>query len=153
MLHACALFLGAPLRLVSFGCYVSKTLLTTYFSHIGGHNFLRSDHNNQQNNEPVHTISTIFKRVMASTAEAKIGGLCVNARAAIPARHTLEEVGQRQPKTPIQTENTTADRFENNNIIPKATKFIDMNWNWLKDREAQEQFRFYWRPGSNILAD
>lgn len=41
---------------------------------VGGHHFLGSDHNNQQNNSPAHKISAILKRVMASTAETEIGG-------------------------------------------------------------------------------
>ena len=30
---------------------------------------------------------------------------------------------------------------------------MDMRFHWLQDREAQGQFRIYWRPGKNNLAD
>ncbi len=30
---------------------------------------------------------------------------------------------------------------------------MDMRFHWLRDREAQEQFRIYWCPGSTNLAD
>ncbi len=30
---------------------------------------------------------------------------------------------------------------------------MDMRFEWLKDREAKDQFRFYWRSGKTNLAD
>ena len=64
-----------------------------------------------------------------------------------------EEPGHPQPSTPVQTNNTTALGFANKNLQPKVTKSTDMkNW-WLRDREAQEQFKFYWAPGLNNDAD
>jgi hypothetical protein len=30
---------------------------------------------------------------------------------------------------------------------------MDMRFHWLRDREAQEQFRIYWWPGKTTLAD
>ena len=30
---------------------------------------------------------------------------------------------------------------------------MDMRFEWLKDRQAKEQFRFYWRAGKTNLAD
>ena len=30
---------------------------------------------------------------------------------------------------------------------------MDMHFHWLRDREAQGQFRIYWRPGKTNLAD
>jgi hypothetical protein len=35
----------------------------------------------------------------------------------------------------------------NNAIQPKATKAMDMRFYWLKDREARDQFKLYWRHG------
>ena len=66
----------------------------------------------------------------------------------IPLRHTLIEMGWPQPQTPIQTENSTAVGFTNNTIVNKATKSADMKLWWLRNRESQEQFRYYWAPGS-----
>ena len=65
----------------------------------------------------------------------------------------LEEMGHMQPRTPIQTDNSTAEGFINNKIAQKCLKSMDMRFHWLKCREAQEQFRFYWRPGRQNLAD
>ena len=30
---------------------------------------------------------------------------------------------------------------------------MDMRFHWLRDRDAQGQYRFYWRPGTQNLAD
>ena len=84
---------------------------------------------------------------MSSAAEAELGGLFINAKTAVPVRRTLKELGHPQPPTPIQTDNSTACGVVNNEIQPKATKAMDMRFYWLKDREAREQFRIYWRQG------
>jgi hypothetical protein len=30
---------------------------------------------------------------------------------------------------------------------------MDMRFHWLRDRQCQEQFRIYWRPGKSNYAD
>jgi len=59
------------------------------------------------NNGAILMISQIIKAVMSSTAEAEIGALYINCKEAIPAPHTLEFLGHKQPPTPMQTDNTT----------------------------------------------
>jgi hypothetical protein len=54
---------------------------------------------------------------------------------------------------PIQTDNSTAEGVVNRKIQPKHTKAMDMRFHWLQDREAQGQFRIYWRQGKTNLAD
>ena len=90
---------------------------------------------------------------MSSAVEAELGGLFINAREAIPARIVLEEMGHKQPPTPIQTDNSTASGVVNSNIQPRRMKAMDMKLHWLRDREAQEQFRIFWKPGKTNLAD
>ena len=68
-------------------------------------------------------------------------------------RHTLEELGHPQPRTPIQTDNKTANDLLTNQIMPKALKAMDMRFHWLRCRDAQGQFCYYWRPGTHNLAD
>ena len=48
---------------------------------------------------------------------------------------------------PIQTDNSMADGIINGKVQPKRTKAMDMRFHWLRDRECEEQFCFYWRPG------
>jgi hypothetical protein len=71
----------------------------------------------------------------------------------VPIRNALEEMGWKQPKSPIQVDNSTAEGFVNNTIIVKRMQAIDMRLNWLQCREAQGQFCFFWDKGSRNLAD
>ena len=38
-------------------------------------------------------------------------------------------------------------------ILPKALNAMDMRFHWLRCRNAQGKFRYYWRPGTQNLAD
>jgi hypothetical protein len=58
-----------------------------------------------------------------------------------------------QPLTPMQTDNATAHALLNIKILPKALKAMNMHLHWLRCCNAQEQFRYYWRPGTQNLAD
>jgi hypothetical protein len=112
-------------------------------SRAGGHYFMSEDVPDPADNGAVHTVAKIIKAVMSSAAEAELGGIFINAKIAVPIRTTLEELGHKQPPTPIQTDNSTAYGVANNEIQPKATKAMDMQFYWLKDREAHKQFRIY----------
>ena len=90
---------------------------------------------------------------MSSAAKAELGALYINAREAIPMQHLLEEMGHKQPPTPIQTDNSTALGIITNNIQPCHTKAMDMRFHWLRCREAQGRFLYYWRSGPNNQAD
>ena len=81
------------------------------------------------NNRAILRISQIIKAVMSSTAEAEIGALYINCKEAIPAQHTLEFLGHKQPPTPMQTDNTTALGVVNNNVMKKL-KSMDMKHHW-----------------------
>jgi hypothetical protein len=100
------------------------------------------------NNGAVLNISQIIKAVMSLAAEAKLGALFINAKTAVSMQCTLEELGHPQPRTPIQTNNATAHVLLTNKILPKALKAMDMRFHWLCCRSAQDQYRFYWRPGT-----
>jgi hypothetical protein len=84
---------------------------------------------------------------MSSAAEAEMGTLYVTAKELVPICLTLEEMRWKQPMTPIQTDNTTAAGVVNNTIIPKKSKSMDLRFWWMKCRESQQQFRYYWAPG------
>jgi len=68
-------------------------------------------------------------------------------------RQLLEEMGHKQPKTPIQTDDSTACGVINNTIQPQRTKAMDMRFHWLRCRDEQGQFRYYWRPGQENMAN
>jgi hypothetical protein len=116
-------------------------------SRAGGHFFCSEDVPDPPDNGAVHTVAKIIKAVMSSAAEAELGGLFLNAKSAVPIRKTLEELGHKQPPTPIQTDNSTECGVINHEVQPKATKAMDMRFYWLKDRESQKQFKIFWRSG------
>jgi len=122
-------------------------------SRAGGHFFLSSDTQNPPNNGAVLTIAQIIDAVMSSAAEAELGALFINAKEAVHMRRILHEMGHKQPRTPIQTDNSTAEGVINSRVRPKRTKSMDMRFEWLLDREQQGQFKIYWKPGQSNLAD
>ena len=132
------------LALHSDASYLSETKAR---SRAGGHFFCSEDKEDPPNNGAVLAVSQIIKAVMSSAAEAELGALYINAREAVPMRHLLEELGHKQPPTPIQVDNSTACGVVNKTIQPKRTKPMDMRFHWLRCRENQKQFRTYWRAG------
>ena len=104
-------------------------------------------------NGSVTTISRIIKAVMSSAAEAKLFALFINYYEAVPAIIIPEEMGHKQPPTPMQSDNTTALGMVNDNIVSKKLKLMDMRINWLRCRSAQKQFRHYWKPGPTNLGN
>jgi hypothetical protein len=97
---------------------------------VGGNFFMTSDVELLPNNGAVSTILQIIKAVMSLAAEAKVGALFINCRKAEPARHVLKFLGHSQPPTPMQTDNMTALRVVNQNIM-KELKSMDMKYHWL----------------------
>eukprot|EP00804_Cyclotella_cryptica_P003832 CCRYP_018944-RA/>CCRYP_018944-RA protein AED:0.28 eAED:0.25 QI:0/0/0/1/0/0/2/0/503 len=130
--------------------YLSETMAQ---SHTGGHFFLSENDKVPRNNSAILTLAQIIKSVMSSAAEAELGALYINAREAIPIRHLLKELGDTQPPTPIQIDNSTALSVVGNVIQPKRTKAMDMRFHWLRCRTNQKQFCTYWRAGATNLAD
>jgi hypothetical protein len=122
-------------------------------SRAGGHMFMAGKEEIPINNEAVLNISQILKTVMSSAAEAELAALFINAKAAVSMRQTLNELGHLQTQTPMQTNNSTAHALLTNKILPKALKAMDMQFHWLGCREAQGQYRYYWRSGTQNLAD
>jgi hypothetical protein len=111
-----------------------------------GHFFLSSNKADPIDNGAVLNIAALIKAVMSSAVEAELGALYINAREAVPQCCTLEEMGHKQPPTPMQTNNTTAVGVVNNNIQPKCTKAMDMRFHWLRCHETQNQFYFSGTP-------
>ena len=114
---------------------------------------MSSDSSVPHNNGAVLNIAHIIKHVMSLATEAELAALYIVAREAVYIRIILEELGHKQPPTPLQTDNPMADGVVNGKVQPKRTKAMDMRFHWLRDRECQEQFRIYWRPGRLNYAD
>ena len=122
-------------------------------SQAGGHHFLSEDVPYPPNNGAIHNIAEIIKGIMSSAAEAKLGTIYINARKAVEERIILEEMGHKQPATPMQVNNSTAKGIINKWVQTKRTKAMDMCFHWLQDCSMQKQFQFYWRPGPTNYAN
>ena len=90
---------------------------------------------------------------MSSAVEAELGVLFINAKTAVSIRQTLIELSHPQPRTPMQTDNAMAHTLLTKKTVPKALKAMDMCFHWLWCRNTQGQFCYYWRPGTQNLAD
>ena len=62
-------------------------------------------------------------------------------------------MGHQQPKTPVITDNSTADGLINKTMVPNKAQNYDLRFNWLKCREAQNQFDTIWKRGDVNRAD
>jgi hypothetical protein len=123
-------------------------------SHAGGHHFLSEDVSFPPNNGAIHNVAEIIKGVMSSAAKAELGAMYINARKAVKERIILDAMGHKQPATPVQVDNSTAEGIINKRVQPKCTKAMDMHFHWLRDCSInQKQFQFYWRPGPTNHAD
>jgi hypothetical protein len=89
------------------------------------------------------SIAQIIKFVMASAAKSELAALFVTAREMIPHQQTLIAMGWPQPKSPIQTDNSTGAGVTNKTIVPHRVKMMYMRLWWLQCRGSQNQFRYY----------
>ena len=62
-------------------------------------------------------------------------------------------MGHPQPKTPVITYSTSEQGLISKTMTPNRAKSYDVRFNWLKCREAQNQFDIIWRKGSLNRAD
>ena len=114
-------------------------------SHAGGHCFLSGDSTVPHNNSAVLNIALIIKHVTSSATKAVLAALYPMAREPVYICIILEEMGHKQPLTPLQTNNSMAEDVVNGKVQPKQTKVTDMRLHWLQGRECQQQFCIYWR--------
>jgi hypothetical protein len=70
-------------------------------SSTGVYIFLSENDTVPRSNGPILTISQIIKFVMASAMEAKSATLYTTAREIIPLHNALEEMGWKQPRSPV----------------------------------------------------
>jgi hypothetical protein len=94
----------------------------------GGHFYLSNDVSYPPNNGGILNIAKVIYVVVSSAAEAKLGALFMNSREAVYLRRILAKMGHPQPKTPIQTNNSTTEGVINSKIQPKRTKSMDMRF-------------------------
>eukprot|EP00957_Ditylum_brightwellii_P166392 12666259-Ditylum_brightwellii.AAC.1 len=104
---------GMVLKIHSDASYMSEPKA---HSRAGGHFFMSEDVKNRATtqedevptNGPVHAVCVTIRNIMASSAEAELGALSINAKKGEEVQMALEEMGHVQPPTPIMTDNSTA---------------------------------------------
>ena len=79
-------------------------------------------------NVPVLTVVQIIKFVMSSSAEAEISGLFICAKAMVRLCKTLIKMGWTHTKSTIQCDNSTAVGVDNDTIIQRKTKTMNMQY-------------------------
>jgi hypothetical protein len=62
------------------------------------------------------TIAHVIKNIMASATETELAALYINELKAVYIHIILEEIGHKQPPTPLQTDNAMADAVVNEKI-------------------------------------
>ncbi len=114
-------------------------------SQAGAHIFLSENKPFPWFNGAVLSITQIIKFVMASAAKSKLAALFVTAREMIPHRQNLISMGWPQPKSPIQTNNSTATgiTITKKIIVPRWAKMMDMCFWWLHCCTSQDQYHYY----------
>ena len=108
--------------------------------------FYMGNRNDNSINGPILNPTGTIRVVVSSAAEAETGGLFTNMKEATILRTTLQEMGYKQPPTPIQVDNSTACGIANDNIKVQQSKAIDMRFYWVRDRVIQGHFNVYWKP-------
>ena len=78
-------------------------------SRAGGNFFLSNETKIPQNNGAILNIAQTIKHVMISATEAELAALYIMAREAVYIRIILEEMGNKQPPTPLKTYNSMTD--------------------------------------------
>jgi hypothetical protein len=123
-------------------------------SRLGGLFYLGYNPPNEDKlNGSILNVAFVINNVVSSAAESEVGACFQNAQTAAPLLVTLLELGQKQPATPLRTDNYTAYRILNETIKQKRSKSMDMKYYWLQDRVRQKRFDVYWRPGKDNLGD
>ena len=78
-------------------------------------------------NGAILTVAQIIKAIISSAVEAKIGTLFINFCEAVPEQNTLEEMGHKQPPTPMQIDSTTALGVVHKNMATKRLKSMEFH--------------------------
>jgi hypothetical protein len=123
-------------------------------SRAGGYFVLGSspvDGNPIKLNGTIHITCTILMLVAASTAEAELGALFLNAQETKVLCLTLNKLGHPQPLTPIHIDNTTTVGIDNNTIKQQCSHVMEMKYFWLLDGNTQQYFKFYYQPSQENL--
>ena len=106
-------------------------------SRVVGHFFLSNHFDTSsptKHNGSLLVVAAILKNVVASAAEAELGGLFVNDKEGEVIRKTLEEMIHPQHPTSMQIDNSTVLVIINETLKQSRSKAVDMRFYWVWDR-------------------
>ena len=104
-------------------------------------------------NGAIFVFCGILKIVVASAAEAELGALFLNCKEGKVLRLTLEEMGHRQPPTPVHCNNLTATGIANDTVKKQRSRSMEMRFFWVADQVKMGNFDVQWHLGQENLAD
>ena len=104
-------------------------------------------------NGAIFIMCGILKCVVASAAEAEIAALFINAKEGKIIRMTLEEMGHKQPPTPMHCDNITATGIANDTVKKQRSRSMEMRFFWITDQVKICNFDVQWHPGQENRAD
>ena len=125
-------------------------------SRIAGHYFLGDVPTNDtpiQLNGAILVFCGILKFVVASAAEAELGALFLNCKEGKILRLVLQELGHKQPPTPVHCDNATAAGIANDTVKKQRSRSMEMRFFWVTDQVKRKLFDVRWHPGQENLAD
>jgi hypothetical protein len=93
----------------------------------------------------------LIKAVISLAAEVELEALYLNAKEAVYLQQILTEMGHPQPRTPIQTDNLTAEEIVNHKIQPKQTKAINCASIGYTTVKLKVNFKYICDRGKPIL--
>ena len=106
-----------------------------------------------QMNGAIFTFCGILKCVVASAAEAELAALFLNCKEGKIIQLILQELGHRQPSTPVHCDNKTADGIANDTVKKQCPRSMEMRFFWITDQVKNGSFDVQWHPGQENLAD
>ena len=80
------------------------------------------DRNNQIINGPIMVIAKLLKMVVSSVVEVEVASLFHAAQTVVPLQITADELGHKQPATPLRTDNNTTSGIMNGTIRQQQNK-------------------------------
>ena len=125
-------------------------------SRIAGYYFLGTKPKHGQAiklNGAIYTFCGILKFVVASAAEAELGALFLNCKEGRIIRLILEELGHKQPSTPVHCDNKTATGIATDTVKKQRSRAMEMRFFWVTDQVKNNSFDVQWHPGQENLAD
>ena len=90
---------------------------------------------------------------VASAAEAELAALFINAKEGKIIIMILEEMGHRQPPTPVHCDNITATGIVNDTVTKQQSKSMEMIFFWITAQVKIGNFDVQWHPGQENRAD